>query len=570
MKKYTIFPLLLASLMLLQGCVNLETAPYDRISSETFWQTPEHAKQAIMGVYGGLRRDDLYGKKYMHDNMGGLAYGWQENGYLSFIQGTATEQTAYINNFWRTLYDEVQRANQVIRRVPGMPVDESIKKPVVAEAKFLRALHYADLLHYFGGVPIYDESVDLNTDFNNLKKPRNTAEEVRAFIIKDLTEAIADLPVSWPQSEYGRATKGAAYSLRGKVYLYAKEWKNAIADFEEVVYNKSNQYGYALYPQFADIFKLAGHKSSEMIFAVQALGGVGLDYGFPYASYIGFRGSFGGQNFGLPTVDLADSYENKDGSVFNWNDFIPGFNESKAARQKALMATHSSGKLTAVPDTALLGKIYRGRDPRMMATLLTPYSYHLGFVANVVRTLQFIVAVGVNENFGQCRNNSGRFTYMWRKFIPEGNENGAMSVREHTPFNFPVIRYADVLLMLSEAYNEDNQLEKAVIELNKVRARVGMPGLNSGPAWLAVAGKAQMFERIVRERTSELAGEGHQFSDIRRWGIAKEKLDGKVVRDMFGDILLTRKFTDRDYLWPIPRTEIEMNSALTQNPGWSN
>lgn len=568
MKRYITILFLTVALTGLNGCVKLDTAPYDRISSETFWQTPEHAKQAIMGVYGGLRRDDLYGKKYMHDNLGGLAYGWQENGYLSFMQGTATEQTTYINNFWRTLYDEVQRANLVIRRVPDMTIDESIKKPIVAEAKFLRALHYADLLSYFGGVPLYDESVDLNADFNNLKNPRSTAEEVRAFIVKDLTEAIADLPVAWPQAEYGRATKGAAYALRGKVYLYAKDWKKAITDFEEVVYNKSNAYGYALYPKYADIFKLAGHKSSEMIFAVQALGGVGFEYGFPYASYIGFRGSFGGQNFGLPTTEFADTYENKDGSVFNWNAFIPRYNEDKAVRQKAMMATQTSGKLTSIPDTALLGKIYRGRDPRMMATLLTPYSYHLGFVANAVRMLQFVVAVGVSENFGQARNNSGRYTYMWRKFIPEGNENGAMSVREHTPFNFPVIRYADVLLMLSEAYNEDGQLTKAITELNKVRARVGMPGLNSGATWLQVTTKDQLFDRIVRERTFELAGEGHQFSDVRRWGIAQAKLNGAVIRDLFGDVLYTRKFTDRDYLWPIPYTDRQMNPALTQNPGW--
>jgi len=197
-----------------------------------------------------------------------------------------------------------------------------------------------------------------------------------------------------------------------------------------------------------------------------------------------------------------------------------------------------------------------------------PYSYHVGFVANQVRTLQFVVAAGVSENFGQCRNNSGWFTYLWRKFVPEGNENGAMAVREHTPFNFPLIRYADVLLMLAEAYNEDGQLDKAIIELNKVRARVGMPGLNSGVAALQVTSKTQMFDRIVHERKVELAGEGHQFSDLRRWGIAKAQLDGAVIRNLFGETHFVRKFTDRDYLWPIPRTDIEMNAELKQNEGW--
>ncbi|RYZ27505.1 MAG: RagB/SusD family nutrient uptake outer membrane protein, partial [Sphingobacteriales bacterium] len=124
------------------GCTKLDTAPYDRISSETFYKTPEHAKQAVMGIYGGLRRDDAFGKKYMHDNMGVLSWGFQENGFLSFMIGTANERTAHAHNYWRHMYDGVQRSNQVIRRVSEMEVADNVKKPVVGEARFLRALHY--------------------------------------------------------------------------------------------------------------------------------------------------------------------------------------------------------------------------------------------------------------------------------------------------------------------------------------------------------------------------------------------------------------------------------------------
>ena len=569
MKK--IFKLFIPVLLLinLSGCNDLDTAPYDRISSETFWKTPEHAKQGIMGAYASLRAIDGFGKRYYFDNVGGLGLAWLESAYYNSMIGTATDRTSYIGNYWRFMYDGVQRANLVIRRVPDMTIDEAIKKPIVAEARFLRALHYAELLDVFGGVPLYDESIDLNADFNNLMNPRSTPEEVRAFILKDLTAAIADLPVKWPQAEHGRAAKGAAYALRGKIYLYAKDWKNAIADFEEVVYNKSNAYNYTLNPKYADLFKLAGHNSSEIIFAVQVLGGTGFSYGLPIALNVGFRGTFGGGgNYTMPANDLADLYENKDGSPFNWNDHIPGFNESTEVKRKAFWATHTSGKLTSVPDTALLGKIYRDRDPRLMATLVVPYSYYLGWVGNAEKNLQFVVAQGANENFGQVRNNVGWYTYLWRKFVPEGNEGGAIASRDHTPFNFPLIRFADVLLMLSEAYNEDGQLDKAVTELNKVRTRVNMPGLNSGAAWLKVSTKEEMFRRIVKERTVELALEGLRFSDLRRWGIAKEELNNKPATNLFGELQFTRVFTDRDYLWPIPRTEIEMNPALKQNPGW--
>src|SRR5690606_6659167 len=130
-----------------------------------------------------------------------------------------------------------------------------------------------------------------------------------------------------------------------------------------------------------------------------------------------------------------------------------------------------------------------GRDPRMNQSLIVPYSDYLGWNANQARNMKLVLATGVNENFGQIRNNRGWLTYMWRKFVPEGNLKGALTDRAHTPINFPLIRFADVLLMLSEAYNENGELNKAITELNKVRTRSNMPGINSGAAFLAVSSK---------------------------------------------------------------------------------
>src|SRR5690606_3179238 len=115
-------------------------------------------------------------------------------------------------------------------------------------------------------------------------------------------------------------------------------------------------------------------------------------------------------------------------------------------------------------------------------------------------------------------NNRGWNTYVWRKFVPEGNLNGELSARDHTPFNFPMIRLADVMLMLAEAYNETGQEEKAIVEINKVRARASMPALNSGIPALAVSGKDGVFQRIIHERAVELACEGHRYFDLKRWG----------------------------------------------------
>ena len=120
--------------------------------------------------------------------------------------------------------------------------------------------------------------------------------------------------------------------------------------------------------------------------------------------------------------------------------------------------------------------------------------------------------------------------------------------------------------MLAEAYNENNETDKAIVEVNKVRARVGMPGLNSGPKWLSVTDKEEMTARIRKERACELAGEGQRYWDLRRWGLLESSV--KDARDIFGNLMYTRSYQTRHELWPIPLVELERNTNLVQNPGW--
>lgn len=128
---------------------------------------------------------------------------------------------------------------------------------LIGEAKFLRALAYFHLFDYFGGLPIYDETTNLETDINNLDHPRSSAEATREFIIKDLQDATqAGLPDKWDAANYGRATKSAVYALLGKVQLYNKDYQAAINSFEEVL---KPQYGHSLHPDFAELFTPAGN-----------------------------------------------------------------------------------------------------------------------------------------------------------------------------------------------------------------------------------------------------------------------------------------------------------------------
>ena len=579
MKKIIIYlATMLLAAMTFTGCYDLETYPGDKVNEGTFYKTGDHAHQGLMGIYGMLRLNEAYGYQFCFDHLGDIAYGY--NYYMMFL-ATYTDRDGTIQAHWQTFYDGIHRVNTFIRSVKGMRgiiTDEQVNE-YVAEAKFLRAMFYFSLTGLFGGVPYYDESTNVNEEFMNLKQPRSSLEEVRAHILEDLDEAIKYLPVEHAASEYGRATKGAAYALRGKVHLYDKEWQSAINDFEEIVYNKSNNYGYALDDDYARVFKLYnGAKSPETVFSIQNKSGVGTEYGMQIQALMGCRGAYGScWNNTVPSTQLVDMYEFKDGRPFNWDEIFPGYNAMTPEQRKELLSVEMDGSGTIVglreADTAKILSAYTCRDPRLMATVIVPYSHYMG---NIGRTTNVDLIFALdhnlagNANGGTIQNNAGWVSYLYRKFVTEGDQGGAISNRLHTPFAFPLIRFADVLLMLSEAYNEAGQLDKAVTEFNKVRARVGMPGFNSGPAWMVVSNKEQMAERIRKERAVEFAGEGLRFSDLRRWGyeIAHKTLNNVDAVNIYGEPIYTHLFTERDMLWPIPGVERERNKELTQNPGW--
>ena len=431
-------------------------------------------------------------------------------------------------------------------------------------------------MQHFGGVPLYDETTDYNKDYMKLLKPRETEEKTREFILKDLTDAIKLLPVKWSQSNYGRATKGAAYALRGKVYLYNKQYDLASKDFEEIVLDPSQQgYGYELYPNYADLFTKVGDSSSEMIFAIQNYFKIPNWLGMPMCHYMGSNASMDAcWNNVMPSVELVDSYECKDGRPFNWDDFIPGYNESKEVREQTLRATLTDD-LKAVKDYPKYYKellsMYEARDPRMKETIILPYTYYLGNMKEVDNLCLFVYATGVSiqNGFVVINRYKNNYLYLYRKFVPEGNLGGTWNSRGNTPFNFPIIRYADVLLMLAECYNEQGKLDEAVRYINMVRQRpsTNMPGINSGPEWLEARTKDAVFKRIMHERAVELPGEGLRYYDLRRWRLMEKYLNGDV-QDAMGNHIYYTKFEEKDYLWPIPSEEIEKNPNLTQNPGW--
>lgn len=561
------------------GCESLDYTPGDQMSGQTFWQTEDHARQAAVGMYAAMKEPWCFGMEFTFDMCSDLADGTSP--WADVSRGDAfSSNSSGVQNHWQYLYELVHRANTVIRNVAGMPISQETIDRVTGEARFLRAMAYFRMLNCWGGVPYYDETCDINEEFAHLDAPRCTADELRGHILDDLTDAIRKLPVSWDAANLGRATKGAAYALRGKVYLFNRQWDEAVADFEEIVYNKTNNYGYSLHQDYNDLFRLYnGRHSDEMIFSIQSIDGNTAGYALDIVSYFGNKSTMRliAGNRIVPSTTLVDMYENPDGSQFDWDDVFPGFNAGDSQMRRRLMCVaidQGSTEVTSTldSDTTKVMDAYRVRDPRLCLNVITPYSHYLGTDAgSSPMDKQFVLADPTKggapmEAMAFIRNSEGWNSYFWRKWIPTGNLDGYWGEYTRTPYEFPLIRLGDVLLMLAEAYNESGATDKAVIELNKVRERVGMPGLDSGAAWLAVNGKEDMAERIRRERAFELAGEGQRYWDLKRWGLLEQSV--KNATDIFGDLMYTRTYQERHQLWPIPLVEMERNLNLTQNPGW--
>ncbi len=231
--------IILLSGIAITGCQKklLDTAPYDAASSATMWTTDALTDQGVTGVYQAMRLSIATGgatgnELYQFDR---YAVTGQGRDLDPLLGGTITSSNGLFSVNWQQLYEGVKRANDAIKNIPlKSPSADTKKARYIAECKFLRGYFYFRLNQLFKGVPLYLENVDVS----GATKPRETENAIWDAVIKDLTDAIneVNLPLKYASGDAGNGhvTKGAAYALRGKVYMYKKDWVNAIADFQQV------------------------------------------------------------------------------------------------------------------------------------------------------------------------------------------------------------------------------------------------------------------------------------------------------------------------------------------------
>jgi len=563
----------------------LDTTPYSSVSNATMWTTDNLTDLGVAGVYNTLRlgignsgNTEPY-ELYEMDRFGFTGQGrWDE----PLLMGTITAGDAMFSKVWQYMYEGIQRANDALLNIPEKsPSSDEKKSRYLAECKFLRAYFYFRLNQVYKGVPIYLEPFTAT----EATKPRASEDEVWQQILTDLTACIDEpnLPDRYAKGDgnYGHVTKSAAYALRGKVYLYQQKWALAAADFQKV-----QEAGHSLFADYKQLFKEANEQSPEMIFSLQHRGEQG--YGNNFQLFCGWPSVYSrGWNYYMPSPNLVDLYENIDGSPFNWDEVIPGFTSLNVKEREVYFlrnhltqaeydAAEARGAKMSLylPDgnEERIKKAYENRDPRLMANIVTPYATFQGAYnfTNIpsTQTMRWPFR-GQAEVDGDIQSDTQiNFYYFYRKFVSEGVTE--LVDRNYGPTDFPLIRYADVLLMWAEALNEQGEVSDAVTKVNEVRARAGVALLNSNAATV-VAGQDDLRERIRNERRVELPNEGINYYDELRWKTWKDKVfqTGNGKKQIWGDNVSNYAYKgDFLYTWPIPSGEIQMNPNLVQNPGW--
>jgi len=301
--------------LLLTGCEEaLDFEVKHQITLENYFQTEEDAISAVNAIYDALGDVDLYNSSLWllqdiaSDDCDALAT-WNDPNAHQLDRYTLLPTNNYISNIWRASYQLIARANLALFYIPDMSLDADLKNRLLAEARFLRALSYFNLVRLFGDVPLI---LAPESDIDNYLVPRASKDSVYSRILSDLEFAGEHLPETFGGNDRGRASKGAAIGQLSKVYLTLEDWQ-AAADAAREVMDLADEGIYGLWDDFADNFKEGNKNGKESVFEVQFYSEVqsentrivisGLPSIFAFPAGVGII---------LPTDDLLNSFEEGD------------------------------------------------------------------------------------------------------------------------------------------------------------------------------------------------------------------------------------------------------------------
>nr|WP_276898610.1 RagB/SusD family nutrient uptake outer membrane protein [Pedobacter kyonggii] len=525
------------------GCSKkFEAEPLDRITGDLIFdpldKNADYAKQFLNGTY--LLLPDWYNRidgSFLDagtDDAVPSRIGTQ----AEFYRTGRISSTTLPDDVWSKNYLGIRRANLFLSKVDVVPTTAVLKTQFKAEARFLRAYFYFELVKRWGGVPLIGDRVFTIDDDINV--PRNTLDECYAYIVAEL-DAIKSslLPYAISDGDWGRANIGAAMALKSRVLLYAasplsnptnniQKWAlaaQAAADVKALGYNLVTDW----------IANFNATKNTEFIFIKQNALNTNIEINNGPIGYL--------QGVGLtsPSQNLVDAFLMLDGKAI------------------------SDAGSTYDPNNP-----YLNRDPRLTATIMHNGKNWLG---RPVETFG-----GGQDKPGGNRTQT-RTGYYLRKFMGKFETSTTYTNQAH---HVILLRYAEILLNHAEALNESGGAVADIVNnLVLIRKRAGiLPGSNNLYGLSLTLSKDELRKIIQNERRIELAFEEHRTWDLRRWKLAEIELN-KPVRGVqiikngtafsytyFN--VANAVFDAKMYWYPIPQAEILANNKMVQNPGWSN
>jgi len=543
----SILPGLIVLLLMVSCRKELNRAPLDQFSSQTFWDTEQNTMLALTGVYRGNIQMAVnptsaefsatdwwsyHGLLYLEfatDN----AYDRRgdNSGFNTLTNGTLTATNSYLANYWSLSYSRIARCNYFIENIAKAPIDAAKIARMTAESRFIRACQYFYLSQYFGAVPLVEKTLTL-TEANTVSK--STKEQVQAFAESEFKAVAATLPKqnSMPAAERGRATQQAALAFLGRIYLAQQKWTEAAATYKQLIDLNEN----LIDPNYESLFNGTNETSKEIIFATQYIQDLApnamMQHNYP--------AKLGGYVLYCPLGSLVESYEFTDGTPFSYAD----------ARYNA-------------------ANVGLNRDPRLKYTVL----YNGQAFKNIVYTSNPDDSSSPDQL--TTTKQATRTGYALKKFNSEAFSGGDL---QNSGVDLPIIRYAEVLLSYLEAKLESGAaIDQSLLDetINKVRGRatVNMPKVTeTNPAALRTI--------LRRERRNELALEGIRYWDLLRWKNIGQVLNGDFYGAAFPGATNLRKKgttvdpysrwfvtskafrTGQDELWPVPQSEVNINPKL--------
>lgn len=444
----------------------------DTLTPENFWRNKADTEKGMASAYSMLESsNDIWGfsevrwpvEAYREDIciMGSDALNYQT--WVELFNFSYTNGNSQFSAYWADNYRGINRTNQIIDKVPGIPTagfTDADKVQILSEAKFLRAYYHLKLLLNWKEIIIRDSYIKNEADFHKAPSAREKAWD---FIIADLQEA-TKLNITRDVASTGRATQGTAYSYLGFAYLTrAYEESSKKAEFLQKAvdaFDKVN--GYSLVKDFISMFDGSNKNSTESIFELQF--SENTDNGASYRTAIHKWMAVG--------------------ELTGWDEIQPSDMLMTEFKKEGKIATTGN------------------YDSRLYATIYFQDPYFNDGTGKVY-------GKNYNDFFGGINKPA------FRKYLPR-NWNDMKKSR--TGLNVPLMRYSNVLLMKAEALNELNKPAEAIPFINQIRARADMPAMVGTT-------QAEVRAQIEHERILEFPLENFRFYDLRRWGKTKQALD---------------------------------------------